>query len=201
MLNIFSTWDKLNTHSSDGFYMRHLALSFFISLFVNTLWADMHQHQSLHPSPLVNALRIGTDTNGTILYLCRATLFNSVQPGKTWAGYNRCNIPYGGKEYVVDQFTIPNQRDFGHFTWEENVRGAVRIGTDTNGNPLFLCQSNFHGSVQPGKTWPGYNHCNIAFAGREIIMDDYRILSNRREIIVHSQSSVHLHSNNGHSHY
>lgn len=181
--------------------MRHRILPFLMALFVNTLWADMHHHQYPNPSLLTNGLRIGRDTNGAILYLCRVKLFNSIQPGKTWAGYNRCNVPYGGKEYVMDHFTIPNQREFGHFNWGQNVRGAVRVGTDTNGNPLFLCQSNFHGGIQPGKTWPGYNHCNITFAGREIITDDYRILTNRSEIIVHYQSSLHSHPNNRHPRY
>ncbi len=181
--------------------MRPIILTFLMPLFANTLWADIHQHHLPNSSPLTPALRVGTDTNGATLYLCRAKFFNSIQLGKTWAGYNRCNVPYGGKEYVVGQFTIPNQQEFGHFSWDNNVRGAIEIGRDTNGNPLFLCQSNFHGSIQPGKTWPGYHHCNISFAGREIITDHYRILTNRSEIIVRSQPSLHSHSNNRHSRY
>ena len=175
----------LNTLLFGEFDMPYFTLTFLMTLFVNTPWAGIHHHQ--YSSALTNGLRIGTETNGTILYLCRGKLFNSIQPGKTWAGYNRCNVPYGGKEYVLDQFTIPSQREFGHFTWEVNTRGAIKIGRDTNGNPLFLCQSNFHGGIQPGKTWPGYHHCNISFAGREIITDHYRTLTNRSEIIVGSQ--------------
>ncbi|WBV67411.1 DUF3421 domain-containing protein [Legionella pneumophila] len=75
-------------------------------------------------------------------------------------------------------------------------------GKDTNGNPLFVCQSNFNGSIQPGKTWPGYSHCNISYGGREIITDNYRILSRPTEIIVRTQPPVHRHpSQNRHYHY
>jgi hypothetical protein len=184
----------LNTPSLDELAMSHFALAVLMTLFTNTLWAEMH-----HPyynSPLTNGIRVGSEINGTILYLCRGSLFNSIQPGKTWAGYNRCNVAYEGKEYVLDQFTIPNQCELGHLTWDEDERGAIKVGTDSNGNPLFLCQSNFRGSILPGKTWPGYHHCIITFAGREIITDHYRTLINRDGIIVHSPRSLHSYSNN-----
>ncbi|KTD52827.1 DUF3421 domain-containing protein [Legionella quateirensis] len=171
----------------------------FMTLLVSSVFAypNVHHHQV---SPLTNALRTGTDTNGAILYLCQAKLFGSIQPGKTWAGYGRCNVPYGGKEYVVDQFTIPNQRSFGQFNWERDHRSALQIGKDTNGNPLFVCQANFNGSIQPGKTWPGYNHCNISYAGREVITDYFRVLSRQQEIIVGSKIPRGQ-PNNMHSHY
>lgn len=169
--------------------------------FLNPVWANAHYHQ--HPaSPLTYGLRTGTDTNGNALYLCRARLFNSIQPGKTWAGYGQCNVPYGGKEYVLSEFTIPNQKEFGRYSWEPNVESPLLIGKDTNGNPLFVCQSNFNGSIQPGKTWPGYSHCNISYGGREIITDNYRILSQKNDIIVRAQPPIHRHpSHNKHYHY
>ncbi|WP_298623414.1 DUF3421 domain-containing protein [uncultured Legionella sp.] len=159
---------------------------------------NIHRHRI---SPLTDAIRTGIDTNGAILYLCQAKLFNSVQPGKTWAGYDRCNVPYGGKEYVVDQFTIPNQHRLGRFNWVRDARGAIQIGRDTNGNPLFVCQADFHGGIQPGKTWPGYNHCNISYAGREIITDNYKVMSRHQGLIVGSKIPNTMHHNKMHSHY
>ncbi|RUR16224.1 DUF3421 domain-containing protein [Legionella sp. km535] len=175
-----------------------------VVLLIMTIWVssvfaypNVHHHNS---SSLTTALRTGIDTNGNVLYLCQAKLFGSIQPGKTWAGYGRCNVPYGGKEYIVDQFTIPNQRSFGQFNWERDQRGALQIGKDTNGNPLFVCQVNFNGSIQPGKTWPGYNHCNISYAGREVITDNFRVLSRPQELIVGSRIPGRQ-SNNIHLHY
>ncbi|MCL5272286.1 MAG: DUF3421 domain-containing protein, partial [Gammaproteobacteria bacterium] len=89
----------------------------------------------------------------------------------------------------------------GHFNWKRDVRGALQIGRDRNGNPLFVCQANFHGSIQPGKTWPGYNHCNISYAGREIITDNYRVLSTHQELIVSSHEAIYIQPNQLHSHY
>lgn len=177
-----------------------LPLLFFTIFFMNSLFAipNIHQHEV---SPLTDAVRTGTDTNGAILYLCQAKLFNSTQPGKTWAGYNRCNVPYGGKEYIVEQFSIPNKNLLGRFNWTRDMRGAIQLGKDTNGNPLFVCQAHFHGSIQPGKTWSGYNHCNISYAGREIITDNFFIMSRHQELIVRSKIPGAMNTRNIHSHY
>lgn len=137
---------------------------------------NVHQHPS-QDQALARALRIGTDTDGKPLFLCIGRLLNSTQPGKTWAGYGRCNVPYGGKEYIVNDYQVPPANAFGHVFWQNAGGTPLAIGRDTNGNPLFLCQAYFKGSKQPGKTWPGYNHCNISYAGQEIITDNYRILS------------------------
>ncbi len=170
--------------------MLQLVFLFFTLLTINNLWANPY-----HPSTLTTALRIGNKANGTSYFLCRAMLFNGIHSGKTWVDYNRCIIPYNGKEYVVGEFTIPNQLEFGHFTWTRYTKQnsntlstkpflnavafggkPIIIGRDVQGKALYLCQSFFRGGVEPGKTWEGYNHCNITFAGHEIISDDYRIL-------------------------
>lgn len=148
-----------------------------MAFFLKMAWAMPQTHYHSHDSsPFTNAFRVGIDTDGKPLFLCLGRLFNSTQPGKTWPGYNRCNVPYGGKEYIVDQFKIPSRQMFRNSSWS-NTGIAITVGRDTNGNPLFLCQAYFKGSKQPGKTWPGYHHCNISYGGQEIITDNYRLLT------------------------
>ena len=181
--------------------MYQMILTILSVLYINSSWATIGRDQPDNiPSLLTHALIIGADINGTILYLCRGKLFNSVQPGKTWAGYNRCNVPYEGKEYIVNEFVIPDQREFGHFSWGQGWREAIAIGKNTAGKPLFLCRSSFQGTTQPGKTWEGYNHCNISFAGREIITDNYRVLVNRNKVRIHT-APIQSRSNNLHTDY
>ncbi|MDI9819373.1 MULTISPECIES: DUF3421 domain-containing protein [unclassified Legionella] len=146
---------------------------------LQSTWAsNTYYHQQYNS--LNNALRTGTDTNGKPLYLCTARLFNSTQPGKTWEGYGRCNVPYGGKEYIVDKFEVPLKDRFRGSYWQNNGGMAMPVGQEADGTPLFLCQVFFKGSKQPGKTWPGYNHCNISYAGQEIITDNYQVLTKER---------------------
>ncbi|WED42649.1 DUF3421 domain-containing protein [Legionella cardiaca] len=149
-----------------------------LTLFLQTSWSNPNVHfHGRGNYPLANAFQVGLDTDGKPLFLCLARLANSTQPGKTWPGYNHCNVPYGGKEYILDQFEVPTQDIFRRNYWSDRGGLAVTVGRDTNGNPLFLCQAYFRGSKQPGKTWPGYNHCNISYGGQEIITDNYRILA------------------------
>ena len=129
---------------------------------------------------LADAFQVGVDTNGRPLYLCLARLYNSTQPGKTWEGYGRCNVPYGGKEYILNDFEVPSQSMFNGTYWQDNSGLAITVGRDSNGTPLFLCQTMFKGSKQPGKTWTGYNHCNISYGGNEIITNNFRVLANDR---------------------
>lgn len=156
--------------------MLKFAALLLATLFINCLWA-IPQPSQQKVSPFVYALKTGTDVHGKALYLCLAQLFDSVQPGKTWPGSDQCLVPYAGKEYIVNQFTIPNEHEFNPYIWMHGAQKAIVIGKDSNGRSLFLCQTNFNGSEQPGKTWQGYNHCNISFNGLEIITDDYRVLS------------------------
>mgnify|MGYP002132942102 CR=1 FL=1 len=152
-----------------------------------------HANYEIRQDPrLTSALRTGKEANGRPLFLCTARLFNSIQPGKTWLGYGRCNVPYGGKEYIVSRFVIPSRTIFNRSYWFEDPKIPFTIGHDTNGTPLYVCQAMFRGGIQPGKTWPGYNHCNISYAGHEIITDDYRILASSE-----SARSTHKHPNQG----
>lgn len=155
--------------------MRLFVLLYALLCSGQLLAENVHQHSSEN-SPLARALKIGTDTDGKALYLCLARLANSLQPGKTWAGYGRCNVPYGGKEYISTDFTIPENQLMTNALWQDDTKNALPIGKDTNGTPLFLCQTFFKGSKQPGKTWPGYQHCNISYGGIEIITNNFRVL-------------------------
>jgi len=134
---------------------------------------------------------VGYDTNGTPLYLCRAYFKGSYQPGKTWRGYDRCNIPYGGHEYQIkhDFAVYKRIEEGGHWIrgFGRIPRGALRIGTDSDNKPLFLCRAQFRHGLQPGKTWPDYNACNIAYSGREYIERDYSIF------VIHGMEHHHRH--------
>lgn len=170
-----------------------LVILFTLPSFANPY---VHGHDSRNYS-LANALKIGTDTNGEPLFLCIGQLFNSRQPGKTWPGYGRCNVAYGGKEHIVDEFEVPSRNNFPHAHWSSNPRGVLTIGRDSNGIPLFLCRAPYGRSLQPGKTWPNYNHCNISYAGLELILDEYEWFVGGWDHHSNVHSNVH-HHNKGH---
>ena len=172
--------------------MRTLSI-LLLSLGVQLTWAGPYVHGHADRS-LEQALRTGTDTDGKPLYLCIANIFNSIQPGKTWAGYGRCNVAYGGKEYITSDFKIPPRNLFHNVAWQRNPVAPLKVGREADGKPLFLCQARFKGGKQPGKTWPGYPHCNVSYAGQEIILNSYEILKeNNQNHTHHSSNANHTH--------
>jgi hypothetical protein len=123
------------------------------------------------------AFQVGRDTNGNPLYLCHGDIQSSTQPGKTWPNYNKCNVPFAGREVLLSNFQVYHGHPRGH--WQRSgdylPHAAMVVGHDVNGNTLYLCRAHYDGSVQPGKTWRGYGRCNIPYGGREIIMNDYEV--------------------------
>ena len=125
------------------------------------------------------AFKSGYERDGKALYLCRARVGISVTPGKTWRGYNKCNVPFSGKELLMNSYSIYSGHVRGH--WVRAFAGRVprhawKVGADVNGTPLYLCRASYYGGLQPGKTWPGYAKCNITYNGREILMSSFSIL-------------------------
>lgn len=164
--------------------MTYRSLAICALLFSSLSLAQQTHHHSI--SPLTYALRIGRDFSGESFYLCQVQLFNRSLPGKTKAGYGFCSVPYKGNEYLVKQFDIPTRDVFGRISWNRDLDGAIILGRGIDAKPLFLCQSAFNGSMQPGITWPGSTYCAIAINGREIMTDNYRVLSAKNRLIIRS---------------
>ena len=147
-----------------------------ISCFATAVQAGNWTH--INKKVPTRTLKTGVDINGKALFLCRGAYKNSIQIGKTWQGYNHCNISYAGKELLLSNYKVFIKKDFQHFGWRKPFHGkkAIKVGTDTNGQALFVCKGAYRNSIQPGKTWAGYNKCNIAYAGHEVLLNNYQIL-------------------------
>ena len=156
--------------------MTRPSLIFSICLFTYTFFVSTLGYGYVNSS-LTSALIIGTNTNGDTLFLCRTSLFNEEQVGITKAGSNQCTITYEGKIYALTRYTIPNQSEFGHYIWASTTDKAIKVGQDSQGKSLFLCQSNLNGHFLPGVTWAGYNYCNIIYQNKEVITVITHVLS------------------------
>ncbi|RUR12442.1 DM9 repeat-containing protein [Legionella sp. km772] len=122
-------------------------------------------------SLLVNALIIGRDLNKQPFFLCRVQLNGVQEVGILASQSSTCILTKGDKLYPSADFSIPDKREFGLFTWSRNTAGAITVGSTQDGKPLFLCQSNFNGLLLPGKTWPGFGHCEVVYNGKLLIAE------------------------------
>lgn len=59
------------------------------------------------PGPIPgNAIAMGVEGDGRALYVCRAPYKGGWHPGKIRAGFNGCNIGYGGREITVGTYDV-----------------------------------------------------------------------------------------------
>ena len=151
------------------------ALFFLLSLFISI---PIHAESLESPLALFsNGLTVGRDADNQPLILCRAFLLGRKIVGTTTYKTPICILSYDGVVYSINEFSIPNKKEFGFSTWSSSADKAITVGTTKDGKPIFLCQSNFNGVLLPGFTWSGYGHCNVVYQGRELIADVTYILS------------------------
>lgn len=119
----------------------------------------------------------GRDTNGAPLFVCSADFNGVQQPGKIRSGFNGCNFSYGGREMSAGTYSLM----VGRAKWARASGGqvppnAVQSGSETNGQPLFVCRTEYNGSVQLGKIRPGFSGCNFSYGGKELTAAAYEVM-------------------------
>jgi hypothetical protein len=133
-----------------------------------------------------DAIVLGTDSDGSPLFSCRAAYAGSIVPGKTRAGWGSCDVGYAGAENWVTtyQTLVP--------VWTNGTYGAIPdnampFGTE-NGNPLYVCRAlDSHWTYQVGKTGNGIQGCAYPYGGQEIVAPGYQVLSNKFEFDIGTQ--------------
>jgi len=118
-----------------------------------------------------DAIRAGTDADGTPLYICSAFFAGGTHPGKLHSSFGGCNISYGGAEHTVTDYFVLRPDWLGIPTFD------FPAGTDVDGTPLHVCRAFFDGRLYPGKTRAAWTTCNIGLGGKEQAVSSYEILS------------------------
>lgn len=160
--------------------MKKSLLLLVIIFFSVSVYAQSSRYHPFGPTPprwYGHGFIVGEEP-GHQFYLCKASVEGGMQPGKTWAGYDKCNVPYAGKELLVERFKKVKHRPRGHWRPYSGrlPDNAMRVGHEADGRALYLCQAYYHASWQPGKTWQGYNGCNIPYGGKELVIrPNYKI--------------------------
>lgn len=124
-----------------------------------------------------NATQAGNEADGTPLYLARARYQDGVHIGKVRTAFGAANIPYGGKEVKVADYEV----FVGPATWAAATGGrlpdgAVKLGQESNGEPLFAARANIHGGIHPGKVRLAFGAANIGYGDKEEKAASYEVL-------------------------
>lgn len=118
----------------------------------------------------------GGQEPGRTLFICQASYMNGLHPGKMVD--RRCNITYGGREIPRNNFRILVGHDLRWVDSYGRIPHRAIVGGNENGNPLYLCQATKGKGTHPGKIVAG--NCNIGYAGKELIISNYRILVTKK---------------------
>lgn len=128
-----------------------------------------------------NALGVGTDADGSTLYVIRAynSDGSSLMPGKYNAGTDTAYICYGGKEIVVKKYevlAVPSkiQKRLEWVHSSSNSDGEpVQAGYDSDGSPLFLIAADVgQSSMTPGKFNPAHEKAYVPYGGKEVTVEE-----------------------------
>lgn len=121
-------------------------------------------------------------------YVIRANYEGIMHPGVYNAFIKKASIVWGGKEiFVTDfQFLTGKKTDFEWVTddSESNTKflsTIVSTGTE-NENKLIPCIGLAEdGKWYLGKTWVGYDQCNVPYKGAEATLSKYKILIEKQK--------------------
>ena len=130
-----------------------------------------------------DAIRGGTDNDGTPLYLCTAVYGGGSHPGKLKPAFKGCDVSYGGGEHVVASYSVlvPKWVKFAPSPpWYLDF--DFPAGTDTSGLPLYVCRAYFGLGVYPGKMQATWTACNFGWGGTEQHSTDFDVLSDIFEL-------------------
>jgi hypothetical protein len=136
---------------------------------ISTGWAVLRQNQfdleevdatnGLPPNAIIG----GYDSDGANLYPCLGHYNGGVHPGKTRAGWNSCDIAYGGGEYWVSNYQVLVPKFLA-----ASLLSNFVAAHEADGASLGVCKASYGGGVQVGKFLIAQNRCNFGFGGGEV---------------------------------
>lgn len=116
-------------------------------------------------------------------------------PCKVLPSKRAAYVAYNGNEVSVTGYEVLTGNGF---TWigssnGHTPTGAVLVGNQRNGEPLYMGRANFQGSVTPGKVHQSHGCLYIPYAGAEHKILHYEVLVGTQQgidFIVHSLCEI-----------
>lgn len=57
-----------------------------------------------------------------------------------------------------------------------NPDGAIVMGNEADGTPLFAARAQYDGGLQPGEVQTGFGGAHVGYGGEEVTIPDYEVL-------------------------
>ncbi|PAA57061.1 hypothetical protein BOX15_Mlig034094g2 [Macrostomum lignano] len=131
------------------------------------------------------AVQVGTQRDGSPVYVSRARHGNELIPAKLVQGHGHVCLPYGGKEHLVQQYEVlcdSGMPCFGcGWAWAPcqgfNVPPNAIIGGHTDRNePLYIGKGFVNGDAAAGKVYSPHQCAYFSWGGAEHSSKQFEIL-------------------------
>ncbi len=118
---------------------------------------------------------VGGYSSQNNLHVCQGfSKSNGVVPGETWSGKEYCVIGNAGKQENAANF---NYLDSSQNLYWSKLPTSKVIGGKQNGVDQHVCRGRVNKDLHIGRTWSGYNACNIGLNNVESALSDFEYLS------------------------
>lgn len=125
-----------------------------------------------------NAVHAGHDSDGSKIYAGRAIHEGNLMPCKVLPCKRAAYVSYNCNEVMVQCYEVLTGSGF---SWIGSSNGhtppgAVLVGKQRNGEPLYMGRAFFQGSLTPGKVHKSHGCLYIPYGGAEHSIKQYEVL-------------------------
>lgn len=126
-----------------------------------------------------DAILGGRDTDGTQIYVGRATHEGAILPCKVLPSKRAAYVSTNGVEFLKHNYEILVGRDV---KWKKEKNGKVPRdafvgGRTPTGEVLYIGRGSHNGSITIGKVHPGHGCLYIPYGGSEVALKEYEVLT------------------------
>lgn len=128
------------------------------------------------------AVRGGTEKNGNVVFVTRATIGEELTPGKMVREAGGAFIPWGGKENSVFTYELLLNPKSLDVTWKDGMMGdvpdgAIVCGRTSKGEPMYVGRAMHEGIWVPGKMIKSHGGVLFPYGGKENGATSYQVLT------------------------
>ena len=130
---------------------------------------------AIEPGVVPEDAIVGGSEGGEPLRICRAASNSGLHPGKLQPDGKGCSIVSGDGERIVPRFEVLVPR------WIASEEGVIPVAAmpmgQENATSQFICRARSGRDLQVGKVNGSLDGCHVGMDGREVVLDNYEVLS------------------------
>lgn len=129
-----------------------------------------------------NVIEAGNRSNGTVLLVARGMKESEMTPGKYSVERDICRVPWGGQEWVLDEYELLTCDKQDLISWVSASGGEVPVGGVVGGwkegteTYYYIGRADQSSELIPGKIAPEYQTAYVSTQNKEWAKNEYEAM-------------------------